>query len=70
MQVELAVPPAAKVTLVGLQDTVTLEFETDVDRFTVPEKWLRLATVTVRVAVELALNAIDVGLAAMLKSVT
>ena len=68
--VELPVPPADKVTLVGLHDTVMLELETDAERLTAPEKWLRLASVTEKVPVELALNDIEIGLAEILKSTT
>jgi len=47
-----------------------LELETDVERLTAPEKWLRLASATVKVPVELALKDIEIGLAEILKSTT
>lgn len=68
--VELALPPAVKVTLDGLKVTVTPAGMDTAARVTVPAKPLRLVTVTVDVLVDPALKLKLVGETETLKSVT
>jgi hypothetical protein len=68
--VELALPPAVRVTLVGLKVTVTPVGTERALNVTVPANPFMLFTVTVVVAVEPALKLRLVGLADTLKSVT
>jgi hypothetical protein len=68
--VELAVPPAVRVTLEGLNVTVTPVGNEMALNVTVPEKPFRLVTVTMDVLVDPALKLTLVGVAESLKSVT
>ena len=64
----MPVPPAARLTLVGLRERVRPAGEPVPDRVTVPTKLLRLVRVIVEVAVEPVFKLTELGLADRLKS--